>query len=119
MRKANRPIPTPQVVQALVDTGASITCIDPSVMTALDLDPKGTVDILTPSSGGGGAKLDQYDVGIVIIATQDEPRLQIGTVGAVASDLTAQGIGALIGRDVLSMCILHYDGSIGQFSLAY
>ena len=45
--------------------------------------------------------------------------LYIGTVGVIAVQLKYQGIDALIGRDILSQCILQYNGSMGQFSLAF
>jgi hypothetical protein len=30
-----------------------------------------------------------------------------------------QGLQGLIGRDVLEHCLLHYNGSIGYFTLGY
>jgi hypothetical protein len=33
--------------------------------------------------------------------------------------LTAQGFHALVGRDILSLCLLCYDGLQGSFTLAY
>jgi hypothetical protein len=39
---AGQPAPKPQPIRALVDTGASATCVDPSVLAALSLTPTGT-----------------------------------------------------------------------------
>ncbi len=41
------------------------------------------------------------------------------TIPVVAAVLLPQGFHALIGRDVLSHCLLTYDGASGLFSLAY
>jgi hypothetical protein len=38
----------------------------------------------------------------------------------IAADLLqAQGIHALIGRDILMQCVLHYNGTTGTFTLAF
>jgi hypothetical protein len=49
------------------------------------------------------------------------PRLQLTlhALPVIASNLTAQGIQALIGRDVLARCLFVYDGAAGLFSLAF
>jgi len=41
------------------------------------------------------------------------------TVPVIATELTSQGISALIGRDVLASCLLIYDGISGTFTLAF
>jgi hypothetical protein len=42
------------------------------------------------------------------------------TVAIVASELLgAQGFHALIGRNILSQCLFHYNGAMGLFTLAY
>ena len=45
-------------------------------------------------------------------ALQDRARLAVG------APLSAQGLIALIGRDVLSAGTLHYNGVVGEFTLA-
>jgi hypothetical protein len=42
----------------------------------------------------------------------------IGVGGAIGAPLAAQGIVALIGRDVLQHCTLHYNGFTGEITLA-
>jgi hypothetical protein len=48
---AKQDIPTPVQIRALVDTGASGTCVDPSVLQSLGLTPTGSVQVNTPSTG--------------------------------------------------------------------
>ena len=117
---ANLSVPTVQTVRALVDTGASCTCVDPTVLKALGLSPTGSVPILTPSSGTTPHPTDQYDVGLAIPGSDvAQAPLIHQTIPVIESDLSAQGIEALIGRDVLASCVLVYNGVTGHFTLAF
>ena len=117
---ARQAIPNTVQVQALVDTGASSTCIDPSVLQQLSLTPTGTALVNTPTTGAQPAPAETYDVSLTIYAVANQPALVQHTVPVLASDLfSAQGIHALIGRDILRGCLLTYDGRSGLFSLAY
>ena len=51
LRQANITIPQPTLVRGLVDTGASITAVDPAVIQALGLQPTGFMPVHTPSTG--------------------------------------------------------------------
>lgn len=107
-------------VRALVDTGASCTCVDPSVLQALSLPATGTVFLYTPSTGSTPHAADEYDVGLVVPgAGIHHLPLTIDGVPVVAANLAVQGIHALIGRDVLQDCILIYNGTDGDFTLAF
>lgn len=116
---AQQPIPQQQLVNALVDTGASCTCVDPAIIQALGLSPTGSTLMFTPSTGAQGHVTDQFDASLQIYRTTQEPPLQIPIIAVVASDLRVQGIDALIGRDVLQYCLLSYNGSEGFFTLAF
>ena len=116
---ANIPIPPPQTIRALVDTGASCTCMDPMIFIALSLQPTGSIPMLTPSTGSTPIDADTYDVGIVV-PSGNQPALLIPSMAVSASELfVAQGFHALLGRDILSRCVLNYNGSTGLFTLAY
>lgn len=45
--------------------------------------------------------------------------LTFGVVPVIASDLSLQGIDALVGRDILARCLFVYDGPANMFSLAF
>jgi predicted aspartyl protease len=45
----NQPQPSPIQVRALIDTGASHTCVDPSVLRPLNLTPTGSTHVSSPS----------------------------------------------------------------------
>lgn len=110
--------PQPIQIRGLLDTGASNTAIDPTVLTALGLTPTGTAQVNTPTTGAAPQTVDQYDVGFVIPSPNGAP-LFSQTLPVFASHLfAAQGIHALIGRDILSQCVFVYNGS-GFFTLSY
>lgn len=116
---AGQPVPAPQAMTALVDTGASCTCVDPAIIQALGLAVTGSTLMFTPSTGAQGHLTDQYDAKIQIFCSQHQLPLEVPVLPVVASALRVQGIDALIGRDVLQQCLLSYNGQSGFFTLAY
>lgn len=113
-------MPNPINIQGLIDTGASNTCVDPAVLTALGLTPTGSTMMNTPSTGAQAVPVDTYDISLVVYAAQPHSPLIHHTIPVVCSELLAsQGFHALIGRDILKSCLLMYDGQSGIFSLAF
>lgn len=116
---ASQAIPQHQVVRALVDTGASCTCVDPSVLTALNLTPTGSTLVNTPSTGSQPQTASTYDVSLTIPCGV-HTAFAVDTLEVVESLLVAQqGFHVLIGRDVLRHCHFSYDGRYNLFTLAY
>jgi predicted aspartyl protease len=116
---AGQPLPSPISIRALLDTGASHTCVDPSVLNTLGLQATGSVPMLTPSTGATPMNADTYDVAIVI-PNGAQQGLMLANMQVSASELLkAQGFHALIGRDILSKCILVYNGAIESVSISY
>jgi predicted aspartyl protease len=105
-----KPLPVPKTGFALIDTGASNSCIDEQA--AKDLGPP-IIDVGTMlSASHEKVPCNIYPVQIITpIITLNSPR----TMGAA---LAAQGLLALIGRDVLQRCNLFYNGPTGQFTLS-
>jgi hypothetical protein len=120
LEAAGAPVPAMQAIRALIDTGASFTSIDPAVLTALNLTPTGTIDIVTPSTGQGTHTADTYDVDFRIGAGPNDTPLSISNLRIASCDLfLRQGIHALIGRDILEKCIFIYNGTVNYFSLSF
>ena len=119
LQAAGQQVPMPVRIRALVDTGASATCIDPSVPVALGLTPTGNISMTTPSTGTTPHSADVYDVALLIPGPTFPP-LTLPTIPVAAVDLLqAQGFHALIGRDILGACVFHYNGAVGTFTLAF
>lgn len=117
---ANQPVPNVVPTRMLIDTGASCTCIDLTVLNQLGLSPTGTAQVLTPSTGTAPHSANQYDVSI-LIAFGNPLRLLYSnhTIAVVEADLSAQGIQGLIGRDILAGSLLVYDGETGYFTISF
>lgn len=102
---------------ALIDTGASCTCLDPGVLAPLQLMPTGTASITTPSTGTKPHETYQYDVSIYIPSSGGH--LSFKTIPVIESQLKSQGIDGLLGRDILDRCLFSYNGSMKLFTLAF
>lgn len=114
-------VPGHRVIRALVDTGASITSIEPAVLEAMGLTPTGTLEMVTPSTGDGVHVASTYDVDFMIGGSDpSDPPLTVANLRVCSAELyLRQGIHALVGRDVLSRCVLVYNGTLNQFTVAF
>ena len=111
LKKEGKPILSIKVV-ALIDTGASSTCISKVIVDTLNLIPFDAQIVLT---AGGESQQFLYDIGIILPITQPN----ILTVQAPCADLSKQPFSVLIGRDILSRCTLFYNGPDNSFTLHY
>lgn len=117
LRSVNLQVPNPVVVQGLVDTGASHTCVTPDIIQALDIFPIDATNVLTPS---GSMAVNLYDIGLTIYSTEEEVPYRIPNLTvSVAEALLRQDLRCLIGMDVLSRCLLMYNGVTGLYTLAF
>lgn len=115
---ARQPIPAPVPITGLIDTGASCTSIDVSVLRQLAIPSSGQTQIHTPSTQAGVPHYaNLYDISIVLV----HPSISrtFSAVPVTESQLIHQGIQALIGRDILACCIFTYDGSAQNFCLGF
>ena len=120
LEAVGQPVPDAQTIQALIDTGASISGVDPTILSALGLTPTGETEIVSTTTGAAGVRVPSYDVCIGIYAARAGDLHFISeTIQVTATNLAGRGFQALIGTDVLRKCILHYNGADGIFTLAY
>src|SRR5262245_25457092 len=107
LKNAGQVIPVPIAIRALVDTGESCSCVDPTILTALGLSPTGSASIHTPTTAGTAANHSLYDVGLVL--PHPKGSLSFPVIPVVSTHLQMQGIQGLIGRDILKTCLLIYN----------
>ena len=112
-------VPPAVIAHGLIDTGASCTCIDSTVLRKLQLEPSGTTQMVTPSTGEKPHLCNQFDVAFALVMDSNQVHLSSDIIPVVESDLVSQGFEVLIGRDVLDQGILIYDGCRRQIALAF
>jgi predicted aspartyl protease len=116
LAKKNQPVPTPGVGWALIDTGATRTCVDNNLLNQLGMQATGTV---TTGTAAGPTSQLLYPAKLSVPGA----RLEIDFGSVIGVNLSGQSIAGqdvvvLLGRDVLSRCILVYNGPGGLFTLA-
>jgi len=112
----NQPIPPPNSGLALIDTGASRTCVELTVLSGLGINPIGVANVGT---AGGTTQCQLFP------AKLSFPSLHLTVdFGSVLSvnlqGQTANGgpIVVLIGRDILSKGLFFHAGTGGFFTMA-
>jgi len=118
MLAQGKAVPNSVQLRALVDTGATYTCIDSSVVARLNLVRTGTMGVLTPTTGAIPQLLPQYDVDLQFVSPTSQVLPPLEDVSVLEAALSAQGIQALIGRDILARCLFVFDGPANSFSLS-
>ena len=104
----------PQPIQgfALIDTGASITCVDEEVAQKLKL-PVIDVQAMT-SASHASVPANIYPVHFQVVPTP----IEINLGRAMGANLKPQGLVALIGRDVMRQWTLFYNGLTGEITIS-
>lgn len=107
-----KPIPEPVTGLALIDTGATRTCVDETAARKAGLPTRGTAKMASASHPEHEVPL--FAGRIVMDGAT------INTPTAMGADLSGfPGLVALIGRDMLQNCLFVYDGNAGSISLAF
>jgi len=111
LAKQGKPVPTPVSGLALIDTGATSTCIDEEAAKKLGLPIINVVNMASASHASNKANV--YPAKLQITGLP----MAINASSAIGAALSAQGLMALIGRDVLARFVLIYNGSMGEVTL--
>lgn len=118
MKAAGTAVPDAIHVRGLIDTGASSTAIDPEALKPLGLTPSGMAAVTTPSTGQTPVQRRQFDVSLVFVLANNYT-YTIRALPIIECDALSPSYDALIGRDVLTRGLLHYDGYGGTFTLGF
>lgn len=106
LKEQGQKIPV-EKTEALIDTGASLSCIDSGIAKRLGLIPRSA----TPVNTAGGTVVQ-----VLYDATLRMPELGISReLPVLGASLESPPQQALIGRDILSMGTLIYSGWRGGF----
>ena len=123
LRRAGQVVPQPITVTALLDTGSDVSCIEPTSIATLvnaGLVTKRYIFVNVPHAGGL-APVREFDVSLAIIHPDhvSSRDFTLRNHPVFERALGAMRFDALIGRDVLSKCVLVCDGPSGRFTLGY
>ena len=117
LQQAGLEVPNAIAVNFLIDTGASSSVIDNTVIAPLELSPTGFRQCHTPSTGSTPIDFPEYDLGLMLL--HDDSHKLFPSMPIAASDFSMQNIHGLLGRDVLAHCLLVYDGRAKSYALAF
>lgn len=104
-------LPSPVAGLALIDTGASVTCIDAQAARHLGL----TAINVVPMASASQARTDKnvYSIQFEIVGFP----IRLQSFNAIEAELATQGLVLLIGRDALQVSAFFYNGPAGEFTL--
>jgi hypothetical protein len=121
LQSGQLPIPAVQV-PAIIDVGASISCVDPAIAQQVCTGPSS----VRPISGFGAAapvQCNTYNMALAVPHPATVPgasqSLVISVLAMVAGDVQHQSAKVLLGTDVLEQCRFLYDGPNRSFELIY
>jgi hypothetical protein len=103
--------PAPLIVNALIDTGSSITVINPELAITHKLRQTGFAEV---SAVGSSGRYPEYAAALSFPGTT-LPGLD--PVKVVACSLFKQPVSCLVGRDMLKRWVLLYNGPAGQIRI--
>jgi len=105
-------------VKALIDTGASCSNVQRSVLERLGLEPIGEELVHTASTEGTPKEVAAYAVQL-FFAGVSGARFDADLRVVAADDFSGLGVEMLLGRDVLGRCLLFFNGPERRFTLAF
>jgi predicted aspartyl protease len=113
-----QPVPSSVTGLALIDTGATMTCVHEPILTNLGLQPVGT---LSAGTATGRAQQSVYMCRLIFPVlgwTVDLPVAGVNLDGQEIATSPPQPIIALLGRNLLQMCVLIWNGPGGFWTIA-
>ena len=120
LQHAGQALPTPVAGFALIDTGASVSCVDAAVIQQLGVQPVGTAQVGT---AGGPQSQAIYPARLVFPGTNIPP---VDFNHLIGSNLSGQIVAGhqgplivLLGRDILQHFVVIYNGPAGSFTLTF
>jgi hypothetical protein len=118
LTKENVSIPAPQVGYALIDTGASITAIDETVLKQLSILPIDSIPSQTPH-GAGRSFVYPTKVSLPSINVKDFSIARVIGCNLKWKTADEKEIIMLLGRDMLGGSVLIYNGKSASITLAF
>jgi hypothetical protein len=109
MNTLGMPIPQPAVCGLLLDTGASLTAIDNTIIVNQGLVPTGLIFVNT---AGGALPVPAltYAIGLLLPSTAGPGQTYFPALPISSIDIAPGAANGLLGRDVLAFSLMTYAG---------
>ena len=120
LARDQKPVPSPATGVAIIDTGATYTAVDESVLQRLGLAPVGPI----ASGTANGPVVHQIYPARLLIPTLPgyDPQVQqvvgVNLAGQFVATRPPQKIVALIGRNLLANWLMVWNGPAGEWSVS-
>ena len=108
-----QPVALPQTVEALIDTGAQTTVINPETVRRLAIRPVGAVQINTPSTIAP-LLCNRYHINVYLSES-----FAVENIFAIEAPMGGLPYQCLIGRDILRRASFFYNGNANEFTLTF
>jgi len=114
------PVPSRVPVRFLIDTGASSTCVDPMIIRKLGIEPRAKARMHSSSTAGTPTTCNTYDVSLWLPIDDNQAHPISRTMNIMEIDLRSAGTtyDGLLGREILSKCVLTYHGPGREVTIA-
>jgi hypothetical protein len=117
LKKSGKKFSSPTTILGLIDTGASLCVLDPTIVRMLGLVPKDVISVHTPTTGPAYEERWSYDALFIAGETSDHPLSK--AIQVIECEMASQGVYALIGRNFLEDCQFVYNGPSKAFTLQW
>jgi len=118
LRRMQRSPPAPVQTPAFLDTGSTVTLIDPSIVSGLGLTvPSGHAQLA--GTTGAPATFPSFHVSLTILHPLPRQSLYLPSFPVVCANIAPLGYLAILGSNVLERCVLVWNGPAQQFTLSY
>jgi hypothetical protein len=116
---AGQPLPNCAKGIALIDSGATSTCVHESILTGLNLHPVG---VMACGTANGPALRSVYPVRLVLptmsVTVDNTQSVGVDLTGQQALTVPPEPIIALIGRNLLQQWVFTYNGPGGFWTVS-
>lgn len=120
LKALGQPVPPPETVLFAIDTGSGRSFIDISILLRLQLPVRNVAHGFS-AQGAPPVSYDEYEASMVLMGQTANSQWRIPALAVLGRSMQSVSatVRGLIGRDVLSQCVMTYDGRSQSFELMY